>query len=406
MTNHFLTGLGFFLLLGSLVAEAPGQVPQDPDRIRETTREILSRPEFRMFPRLGSGEPASGVSVLPGGKGVPRMKSSRGVPEPGAGQGQNGAGNGRLENAPAGDREGGKGGGNPEDALGRENEFPEADKVDRLLKNQNLAPDAEPGGKDEEGNREDAEANHDPPNRENHRVNRFPNENIPPVRDPGRPLARPRNENRAAERPREAGRVRWRSNNKEALPAPRPRERSRDERNSQFAFREPATGAFAQFVGAMFHFLAWGILAMICGLILWLIVKAIREYERPYAFALGGGDGSSLFDLEPEQAPGDLPADIYLAQARTLADQGRFREAVVQLVFGAMSRAERAGWVRFRRGLTVRDYLRGIQNHPAAYQGFRTMVRVFEPVTFGRREPRQEHYDQSLKGYEMGFGSD
>ena len=92
--------------------------------------------------------------------------------------------------------------------------------------------------------------------------------------------------------------------------------------------------------------MAWTILAVICSLIFWLIVKAIREYERPRAFAFGHAEGESLFDLEPAQAPGDLPADVYLVQARTLADQGRYREAVVQLLLGAMSRVERSGWER------------------------------------------------------------
>jgi hypothetical protein len=156
----------------------------------------------------------------------------------------------------------------------------------------------------------------------------------------------------------------------------------------------------------MFHLMAWTILTVICGLIVWLIIKAIHDYERPLRFATANAGAVPMLDLEPAQAPGDLPADVYVAQAQSLAEQGRYRDAVVQLLLGAMSRVERAGWVRFRRGMTVREYLRGIHQHPAAYQGFRSIIRVFEPLTFGRREPTREHFDQSLKGYETGFGLD
>jgi hypothetical protein len=123
------------------------------------------------------------------------------------------------------------------------------------------------------------------------------------------------------------------------------------------------------------------------------------------AFAIAT-EGSPLLDLEPARAPGDFPSDVYVAQALRLAEEGRYREAVVQLVLGAMSRVERAGWVRFRRGMTVRDYLKGLYEHPAAHQGFTSIVRIFEPVAFGRREPTRAHFDQSLKGYELGFGLD
>jgi hypothetical protein len=141
-------------------------------------------------------------------------------------------------------------------------------------------------------------------------------------------------------------------------------------------------------------------------LIFWLIVKAILDFERPgFLVPDRSGSGSAL-DLEPAQAPGDLPADVYLAQARRLAENGQYKEAVVQLLLGAMSRVERAGWVRFRRGMTVRDYLRSINQYPAAYKGFRSIVRVFEPLSFGRREPTSDHFDKSLQGYEAGFGLD
>jgi len=56
--------------------------------------------------------------------------------------------------------------------------------------------------------------------------------------------------------------------------------------------------------------------------------------------------------------------------------------------------------------MTVRNYLQNVRQHPAAFEGFRSIVRVFEPLTFGRREPEPDHFEQSLAGYETGFGTE
>src|SRR5690606_6604223 len=151
---------------------------------------------------------------------------------------------------------------------------------------------------------------------ENHAANENPRP-APPVEKlpPPRPKDKPEEKRARNER--------WQGGNK-ALPAPRPRERF-DENEIGFDPPNPQVGALARIVGTMFHFLAWAILAVICGLILWLIIKAVREYERPYAFASGRANGVSVLDLEPAHAPGDLPADVYLTQARKLAEDGRYR---------------------------------------------------------------------------------
>jgi hypothetical protein len=68
-----------------------------------------------------------------------------------------------------------------------------------------------------------------------------------------------------------------------------------------------------------------------------------------------------------------------------------------------MSVTERGGLIRFRRGLTHRDYLRALRARAPQYQAFRTIVAVYEPICFGRRPAEISHYHTSLDGYETGF---
>ena len=80
-----------------------------------------------------------------------------------------------------------------------------------------------------------------------------------------------------------------------------------------------------------------------------------------------------------------------------------FREAIGQLILGAMSTTERSGLIRFRRGLTHRDYLRALRGRTRPHDGLRTIVGVYEPICFGRRPAQIDHYRTSLDGYETGF---
>lgn len=158
-----------------------------------------------------------------------------------------------------------------------------------------------------------------------------------------------------------------------------------------------------QIVGAVFHTVAWIFLAVVCAVIVYLIVRTFREFE--------GSDGPSRFageqeqpgEPEPQQAPGELAADVYVQQARELAALGRYRDAVAHLLLGAMSHLERAGLIQFRPGLTYRDYLRAARSDGSLYSAFRVLVRVYEPLGFGRREATAGHFERSLSGYEAGF---
>ena len=179
-------------------------------------------------------------------------------------------------------------------------------------------------------------------------------------------------------------------------------ESSRESTNSPF--RSFSGGAIGAFFGQVMTLVAWVALAAICGLILYLVARAVLGWEGS-ADLKDSAAGKGIDEDELDQAPGEIPADVYLARARELAAAGRYREAVAQLLLGAMSQIERAGLIRFRRGLTYRDYLRAVRPRNDAYDSFRAMVRVYEPIGFGRRDASRAHFETTLNGYETGFGA-
>lgn len=159
--------------------------------------------------------------------------------------------------------------------------------------------------------------------------------------------------------------------------------------------------AWLAMLSVAWQVLAYSILGIIVAAIIWLFVKMLRRasqssvLKRPRTFEEGGAE----IDL----CPGELPADVYVGRAEELAAQGRYQEAIGQLLLGAMSTTEREGLIRFRRGLTYRDYIRALRTREHTRSAFRTLVGIYEPLRFGHREARSEHYDTCLSEYRAGF---
>ena len=181
-----------------------------------------------------------------------------------------------------------------------------------------------------------------------------------------------------------------------------------DEKKSSNAppssIRVPRIGGLVSSVfGALFHALAWIILVAVCALIIFLIVKGVGAFERSSSDKLTG-DAQTEEDAEIGMAaPGELPVDFYLSRALQLAQQREHRDAMAHLLLGAMCRIERSGRIRYRRGLTLRDYLRAVRASNRQRDSFGQMIRLYEPISFGRREATEEHFQLSLAGYESGF---
>lgn len=162
-------------------------------------------------------------------------------------------------------------------------------------------------------------------------------------------------------------------------------------------------GGFGSGAAALFQALGWIVLAVMAGLIAYMIYKAIVDRERSVASEIQSGGTFQIGEIEPEHPPGELPADVYAAKARQLAQAGKYREAVAQLMLGAMSFVERSGLIRFRKGLTQRDYLRAVRRRKPAAESYKQMLRIYEPLGFGRREAQRQHFEASLESYTAGF---
>ena len=140
-----------------------------------------------------------------------------------------------------------------------------------------------------------------------------------------------------------------------------------------------------------------------------MVVKGIMSWiawyqNRDQSLETPGSESAANEgELEPETSPAEIPADVYVSRARELAGSGKYRDAVSQLLLGAMSNIERAGLIRFRNGLTYRDYTRAVRGKVQMHQSMQTMVKIYEPLGFGRRVPTESHFEESLSGYMAGF---
>lgn len=162
-------------------------------------------------------------------------------------------------------------------------------------------------------------------------------------------------------------------------------------------------GSFGAGAAGLFQFLGYlAIAAMIVAIIV-LIVKTIQDREQTLESEFASGEGMELGELEPEKPPGLTPSEEYVQRARELARRGEFREAVALLVLGAMSEVERRGLIRYRRGLTQRDYFRALRGHREIAANYRQMVRIYEPLGFGRRTATAQHFQETLHQFEAGF---
>lgn len=139
----------------------------------------------------------------------------------------------------------------------------------------------------------------------------------------------------------------------------------------------------------------------ICVVILVLVAQSVWNYwnkarhsHQPQGANAYAHDGS----------PGETAADVYLQRALQLAERGLYHAALAHLLLGGMSWIERRDWIRYRRGLTARDYLRSIRNHPLHYRGLKQIIETYEPVEYGRRSATQAAFAAALRGYRAAFG--
>jgi hypothetical protein len=142
------------------------------------------------------------------------------------------------------------------------------------------------------------------------------------------------------------------------------------------------------------------VIAGLLALLVWAIVKYSGRDDDDFEADFGEEEGLAF---DPSTPPGERPASVYLKRALALAEAGDFRGALRQLLLGAMSWTERRNLIRFRKGLTNRDYLRALRRRPTQHQGLQGVVVEFEKVYFGRRAATADRFQRVLPGYREGF---
>jgi hypothetical protein len=131
-----------------------------------------------------------------------------------------------------------------------------------------------------------------------------------------------------------------------------------------------------------------------------LIVKSIEARKKK---ASDGLDelGDALADITAP--PGELAASTYEGRAIQMARDGNYRAAIRELLLGSMSWIERAGLIRYRKGLTNRDYVRSVWRRMDKREAYLMTATQFEYVFFGRRIPTAEMFEQCLTSFRGAF---
>ena len=160
------------------------------------------------------------------------------------------------------------------------------------------------------------------------------------------------------------------------------------------------------FAESMARILTAVIVICFTALISWFIVKLVRNRDvqnQKKGFSSISGHG----DLPvPDLPPGELPASAYELRARQYANSGDYQAAICELLVGSMSWIERSGLIRYRRGLTNRDYLRSVWKRPSQKHAWVSTSDVFERIVFGRRKPSAEMYENCLSQFQGAFRED
>jgi hypothetical protein len=156
------------------------------------------------------------------------------------------------------------------------------------------------------------------------------------------------------------------------------------------------------FLGLSDLLTAFAIVAIMAVLIviIAMIVKSIDAKKHKNESLL-----SDLADVlsDVTTPPGEVAASTYETRAIALANEGNFRAAIRELLLGSMSWIERAGLIRYRKGLTNRDYVRTVWRRHEKRDAFLTTASQFEYVYFGRRIPTAEMFEQCLVSFRGAF---
>ena len=162
---------------------------------------------------------------------------------------------------------------------------------------------------------------------------------------------------------------------------------AREEEPSELAFNLP---------GARLLIYAMALVILVAAV--FFIAKSVLAISRDKKIS---EDQAAVRVFGAESAPGELHPDEYWRRALSHGEKRHYREGMRELLLGAMSVAERRGLIRFRRGLTNRDYFYAVRG--PARESFSFIASAFEHVYFGRREATADAFRDSCRAYQKSF---
>ncbi|MEO2020069.1 MAG: DUF4129 domain-containing protein [Fuerstiella sp.] len=143
-------------------------------------------------------------------------------------------------------------------------------------------------------------------------------------------------------------------------------------------------------------------LAILISVTIWIIANVLKTSDGNRKLNRDGLFGEEgLSDLSVP--PGELAASTYESRALQMAKVGDYCGAIRELLIGSMSWIERAGMIRYRKGLTNRDYVRAVWREEGRRAAYGATALEFERIYFGRREATREMFQDCLQSFQGSF---
>jgi hypothetical protein len=129
--------------------------------------------------------------------------------------------------------------------------------------------------------------------------------------------------------------------------------------------------------------------ALLAGLVYLLLTAPRSEKEE--------AETAGNTEIRRREAAGELPVvhrdpDEWLADARRLAAQGRFLEALRCLLLASLERLHRARAIDWEKARTNRECLRQFRGEPQPRARFAALVDAFDVAVYGRAPVREAEY--------------
>ena len=157
-------------------------------------------------------------------------------------------------------------------------------------------------------------------------------------------------------------------------------------------------------IGGMATPFGYLLAAVALGLIIFLIARAIMAREK--------GKDQDIMDIEGPIDPravrisevSAIPAATMMERAAQAAAGGDYKTAVGWAYLSGISRLHRAGYTALDHSTTNWTIVASIKRKKGPQEAAGRLMRIFEDLFFGAREPMEEHWRQCAKIVEEELG--